>query len=211
MFGEGIHNYPEGYEEKPWCPYTQLVQIGVSLAGLEVTPDTFCYQRLENARYSGGAIHYFEGGDFYPEASCSKATKKLIEQLRIVSIKVEMPSEQATINKMDKTVYLSSKIEVADDYKEKKKVYDQRKMIIDRWRKVVFETSYSTTADEKNVHFRQLESSDDLTEEEIINNVKQFTEALQKIVGFKQNTIGWHIGEVKNCDQAPQTRHINKV
>lgn len=202
-----MHNYPEGYEKKPWCPNTKLVQICASLAGVELTPQTFCTETINDAHYSGGTIHWLESANFHPAASCAKVNQELIQQLKLAEKVVEAPSYTDTSQKIIDAKDLSAQLKIFRSYEKVMDEYEKRKTIIDRWRKVVFETSVSTTADEKNEHFRRFKSADELLEDEVVGKVKQFMESLEKIIGFEKETIGWWRGEVKNCPQAPKSRH----
>jgi hypothetical protein len=184
MLDERMHNYPEGYEEKPWCPNTKLVQICASLAGVELTPETFCTEELANARYSDGAFQWLEHGDFYPRASCAKVNRELIQQLKIVKEIVELPSDKEITLKIEDARDLPNKLKILRSYDEVKGAYDQRKAIINRWRNVVFETCCSTVEDENNKHFRQFKSVDELDEKEVIQKVNQFTSALIEITEY---------------------------
>lgn len=203
--GEAMHNYPEGYKEGPYCPYTKLVQISASLAGIELTPETFCTETLKNARFSDGAIHWLKQGDFYPRVSCVKVNQELVQQLKIVEKVVEAPSDKDTTEKIAEAKDLSAKREIFKSYEMSMEKYERRQSIIDRWRKIIFETSVSTTSDEKNPHFRQFKSADELSEEEIVGRVKQFTQALSEITGLQQE---WHIPDgAENCPQSPKHNH----
>jgi hypothetical protein len=204
MLGEAMHNYPEGYQEGPYCPQTKLIQIGALLAGIELTPETFCTEKMENPSY-GGPYHGLESVNFRPAASCTKVNQELFQQLETVKDIVKLPPEKEVLSKINDAKDLKAKWKIFESYDDTRIRYEQRKAIIDRWRKVVFETSVGTTEDEKNVHFRQFKSADELSEDEIIHKVEQFKAALLKIVGHEENT-GWLSGVVGNCSQAP-TRH----
>ena len=210
MFPYERANYPEGYKKEPWCPHTKLVQIGISLAGIEVNPNYFCYAEIQNPVYSDGAIHYFEGGDFFPKASCSIVNKALDSQLQVVAVQVEKPSEPEASTELHNAKSLAEKIEIIKTYEKAMNTYNERQKIMDRWRTVIFETCCSTTESEANVHFSQFKSADELSEEEIVGLVEKFKDALQKIVGHGKDTIGWHVGEVKNCNQAPRLHSYRK-
>jgi hypothetical protein len=206
MLGEAMHNYPEGYEEKPWCPNTKLVEICASLAGVKLTPQTFCTEELSNAHFSDGAIHWLKSGDFFPRVSCVKINRELIRQMEVVDEKVEAPSEEDTTRKISEAKDMSTKSEVFELYKQATDKYEKRKAIVDRWRKVVFETSVSTASDEKNEHFRQFNSADELSEDEIFDKVVQFTLALNKITGYEPDIVLGGGGAI-NCPKSPEHHH----
>jgi hypothetical protein len=206
MLGERMHNYPEGYKEKPWCPNTKLVQIGASLAGIEIAPEDFCTEELSNAHFSEGAIHWLKSGSFFPRVSCVKVEGELIRQMEIVDEEVEAPSNEEATRKINEAKDMPAKQEIFESYKKAMDEYEKRKAIIDRWRKVIFEVSVSTPADEKNEHFRQFKSADELPEDEIITKVEQFTSALNKITGYEPNVIKGS-GGAENCPQSPEHHH----
>ena len=207
MFDTEKHSYPQGYKEGPYCPNSTLVEICNSLAGNNVTPETFCTETIENARYSDGFVHYIESADFCPAASCAKATKQLVKQLEIVTNKIEPPSEDFVTNQMNNAKTVEDKIKIADSYKEIKQKYDERESIIERWREVIFKVCCSTTADKKNDHFWRFKSKDELTEEEVVGRVTSFSQALQKVFGHKENTFGWYNDDAINCPQSPHRYH----
>ena len=210
MFSEKYHNYPEGYEKTPWCPSTQLVQICASLAGVELTPETFCTETLEDARYSDGAIPWLKEGKFYPKPSCVKVNRMLLQQIDLAKTEINLPSDNEITLKIEYATDLKAKLKTLESYKKVKDMHDARESTINRWRNVIFETCCTTTSDEKNVHFRQFESADELTEEEITDKVTKFTEALNKIT--KYNPDPWFLdlglGAAKNCPQSPMPRSI---
>ena len=201
-----MHNYPEGYEEGPYCPYTKLVQITASLANIKFTPQTFCTEEVSNAQFSDGAIHRLKSADFYPRPSCLQINRVLTQQLEIVGNPVKAPSDEDATKKIAKAKDMPAKLKVFESYKKTKDAYERRKTIVDRWRKVIFETSVSTTSDEKNEHFRQFESENELPEEEIISRVTQFTSLLNKITGYVPNLILGGGGAI-NCPQSPEHHH----
>lgn len=207
MSREAMHNYPEGYEKKPWCPSTKLVQICASLAGMELTPEAFCTEELFNANYSENIFDWLERGDFLPKVSCMEVNRELIRQMEIVDEDVEAPSNEEATRKINEAKDMPAKQEIFESYKKAMDKYERRKVIVDRWRKVVFETSVSTTSDEKNEHFRQFKSADELSEDEIFDNVVHFTSALNKITGYVPNLILGGGGAI-NCPQSPEHRHV---
>ena len=178
------HNYPKGFEKKPWCPHTEVVNICALLTGEELTPQTFCYEQMRNPIYSDGAIHTLEHATFYPEASCAKINNKLHEQLDLV---INCPSNLVNETAADKTIQDN---------------ITKRKEIINRWREKIFKTYYSTPDGEKNGHPRQLEYTSQLTEEKIIDRVKQLAKSLRQIVGPHNN-------EAEHCPQSPHFRRYS--
>jgi hypothetical protein len=210
MLDERMHNYPEGYEEKPWCPNTKLVQICASLAGVELTPETFCTETIGNASYSDGILGWLERADFYPATSCVKVNQKLIRQLEAVKKIVGAPSDKDTTKKITEAKYLPTRLEIFRSYKKAVEEYEKRQTIINRWRNVVFETCCSTTKYEKNEHFRQFKSARELPEGEIIDKVKQFTSALNKITEYEPRFINLSCGEARNCHQSPSVHHFGR-
>jgi hypothetical protein len=211
MFTEIRHNYPEGHKDKPWCPRTQLVQIGAALTGLELTPDTFCTERLVNARFSGGAIHYLESGSYNPAASCAKINKELLSQLSTINSKIALPSEAKASVEINKAKGMVEKQKLFESYKSEKDKYDARQKIIDRWRGVIFETCCSTTADDENAHFRKFGSADELMEDEIVRYVKHFSKVFEELIGYEKNTLGWWSDAAKNCNQSPHDRSVGPL
>ena len=207
MLSESMHNYPEGYEEKPWCPNTKLVQICASLAGVELTPETFCTETIENAQFSEGVINWLERADFYPATSCVKVNQKLNRQLEVIRKIVKAPSDKDTTKKIAEAKDLPTRLEIFKSYEKAMEEYEKRQSIVDRWRKVIFETCCSTTKDEKNEHFRQFKSADELSENEILDKVRQFTSALNKITKYEPKFIDLSCGEAKNCNQSPSVHH----
>jgi hypothetical protein len=208
MLGESMHNYPEGYKEGPYCPYTKLVQITASLAGIELTPQTFCTEELSNARFSEGTISWLKSGDFYPRVSCVKVNRELVRQLEFLNEEVEdFPSDEEVTRRVNKAKDLSTKNDILESYKKTMDKYVKGAIILNRWRKVIFETSVSTLSDEKNEHFRQFKSADELSQEEIVNKVEQFTLALNKITGYEPNVIKGS-GGAENCPQSPGHHHV---
>ena len=210
MFPELMHNYPEGYKEKPWCPSTKLVQICASLAGVELTPETFCTETIENAVYSEGILNWLEKADFYPAASCVEVNQELDRQLRIVEKIAEAPSDSDTTQKIAEAKDMPAKLEIFRSYEKAMDGCERRKTIIDRWRRVVFETCCSTTKDERNEHFRRFKSAGELSEEEIIDRVRQFTSTLNKITEYKPRVIDLGCGKARNCRQSPSVRHTGR-
>jgi hypothetical protein len=208
MLDERVHNYPEGYEEKPWCPSTKLVQICASLAGVELTPETFCTETIKNAHYSGRAIQWLESADFHPAASCAKINHKLLDQLKLVKEEISLTPDNIINRELDQMKSFDAKKTVVDKYKPEREHYSKRQETFARWRNVIFETCCSTPDDEKNVHFRQIKSADELSEAEIIEKVEQFTQSLGEIVGYEEGTIGFYTGGVVNCPQSPHPGHF---
>lgn len=188
---EPHNNYPEGYEKKPWCPHTELVQTCASLTGVELTPNTFCTEELENARYSDGTPNYLVSGDFHPKASCARINLELCKQLKLAVQEVQLTPDNIVVEEFSEAETIDAKEAVSDKYFSERERYFKRQEIIDRWRGIIYE---------KDPHFRQLKSPDDLSEEEIINKVGQLEEDLQKIVCYHNN-------EAENCPQSPHFRH----
>jgi len=210
MLDERRHNYPKGFQEKPWCPNTELVQICASLAGIELTSEKFCTETIENARSSEGIAHWLESADFYPAASCVDVNRRLVRQLEVVNEKADAPSNEDTLQKIDGTKDLSVKLEAFEAYKKAQEKYEKRQTIVDRWRRVIFETSVSTTEDKENKHFRRFESESQLSETEVVDKVIQFLSALNKITGVEPHTIDLSCGKAKNCPQTPIIHHLGK-
>jgi hypothetical protein len=207
MFDERTHNYPAGYKEKPWCPHTQLVQIGASLAGIELTPETFCTERVENAVYLEGIPHWIDRADFIPAASCAKLNRELLEQLKLVKEEVLLTPDSVVNRELDRAAGFDAKKAVIDKYKSERERHSKKQEIFTRWRKVVFETSISTSSDENNEHFRQFKSADELSGDEIIDKVEQFTSALNKITGYEPDVVRSSRG-AENCPQSPKYHHV---
>jgi len=207
MLSERVQNYPEGYDKKPWCPYSKLVQISALLTGVELDPETFCYEEVEIPELSFGVLHLLRGARSTPKASCSILNKELAEQLKLVAEDVP-PVDEDKINKeIDAaTSYKAKKAVIAKHDPEREK-YLKKQEILGRWRNVIFETCVSTPEGETNVHFRQIKSSEDLAEEEILSKVKDFKKALGKIVGFPECSLEYMVGKVENCPQAPKHRY----
>lgn len=208
MFTETKHNYPEGYKEKPWCPNTQIILICASLANLPTDPETFCYEQIGNARYSRGQIPWLKSADYYPAASCAKIKRKLFEQLALAKVNLALTPTNAIEQEFEKAQTPEAKNKVLNKYGLEKELYFKKQETIERWRGVIFETCCSTPDDEKNVHFRQIKSPDELSESEIVDKVKQFTESLSKIIGYKEGTVGWYSNGAQNCPQAPEYYHL---
>lgn len=210
MLSESMHNYPDGYKEKPWCPSTKLVQICASLAGVELTPETFCTEELSNARYSEGTIHWFETGDFYPKASCVKVNQILVQQIDIIGKKIELPGEENIAEEIRSANSTADMLVVTTHYTQLKEDFGKRETILNRWRDIIFQTCCSTTSDEKNEYFRQFKTASELPEEEIIDRVKQFTSALNKITEYIPRAINLGCGAAKNCPQSPRVYHYRR-
>ncbi|MGA3291779.1 MAG: hypothetical protein ABSC49_01375 [Candidatus Microgenomates bacterium] len=211
MFDERRHNYPDDYEKGPYCPHTKLIQICASLTGVELTPENFCTEKMSNTRYSDGFIHYLESADFHPAASCAQLNHKLDQQIELAEKKISLTPDNIIKSKLDKINDISSIKKTADKYATEKELYLKKQEILTRWKTVIFKTSVSTTQDEKNVHFRQFKSEEELPDEEVLNKVKKFKAALEKITGFDKEQFGWYWGEVKNCPQAPTHHHYGPI
>jgi hypothetical protein len=206
MFDERMHNYPEGYEKKPWCPNTKLIQICASLANVKLTPETLCTEELYDARFSGGAIHWLESGSFLPKVSCINIECKLVQQIEIVDENAETPSDEEATRKINEAKDMHAKQEIFESYKQAMDKHERQKAIVDRWRKVIFETSVCTASDEKNEHFRRFNSADELSEDEIFDKVIRFARALHEITGYEPNIIKGN-GGAENCPQSPEHHH----
>ncbi len=212
MFPEKDHNYPEGYEKTPWCPNSKLVEICNSLAGLKPTPEYFCTNEIENGVWSGDMLNHLEIGDFVPNTSCHRSNLELVSQLKIVKGDVpHLPGDNEIKLKIEKANSKEEMSEIFKSYLSIKSKYDEKNTIIERWRKVIFEITCSTVGDEKNDHFRQFSSSDELSEKEIIEKVEQFTESLDEIVGYKEGTYGYYRGGAMNCPQSPSDGHFGPM
>lgn len=196
-------NFPEGDKNKPWCPSTKLIQLGALLAEVNLDPDSFCGEKMTDAHYSEGAIHYLESASFFPRVSCLNVHIKLISQMELVEQDIEEPSTLEIGTALGVATTPHEKAEISKEYAEKMEMYNKREQTIKRWRDVVFETSVTHTGDEPNVHFRQFESANDIPFDEIVGKVKSFIGALEKITGYKPMTINLH-GGAKNCPQSPR-------
>jgi hypothetical protein len=209
MLAETKRNYPEEYKKGPHCPHTKLVEICASLTGIELSPESFCYEQVENATYSRGAIPWLETADISAKASCIKVNKLLCRQLSTVSVEVNLPSGEEVQKKVDLAQDIDTKTKILEEYKTTKEKYTSRQDILDRWRKVIFNTSCATPADEPNPHFRSIKQGSDLTEEEIITKVRQFNSALTSITGYKPNTFFFGGEHAVNCHQTPRSYDVD--
>lgn len=198
-------NYPEGDKNKPWCPSTKLIQIGAQLAGVDLNPNTFCGEKMSDARYSDGAIHYLESANYYPRVSCLNVHMNLIDQMELVEQDIQEPTTGEIGKALGFANSPQEKAEISKEYTRKMEAYYKRECAIKRWKDVIFETSVSHKGDEPNPHFRQFETADDIPFEEVIDKVKGFIGALEKITGYKPMTISLH-GGAKNCPQSPRIR-----
>jgi hypothetical protein len=202
MLDERVHNYPEGYCMGPFCPQTKLIQISASLVGIELTAEDFCTQIMSDPNY-GGPYHGLESATLRPAASCSKVNQDLLKQLELVKEKISLTPDEVINQELNEVEDFDAKKAVIDKYTSERERYSKQQEILIRWRKVIFETSVGTTEDEKNPHFRQFKSADELSIDEIMHKVEQYKAALLKIVGHEENT-GWLHGVVSNCPQAPK-------
>jgi hypothetical protein len=207
MFDERAHNYPQGYKEGPHCPNSTLVEICNSLAGNDRTPDNFCTETMENPVFSRGIISLLKSADFYPVASCAISNKMLDRQLEFVKHDFILPTEEEIIAKSNGAKTVDEKAKVFKTFDIAKENFNSKKTIIERWRNVIFNTCCATTTDEENPHFRRFDSVSELTEDEIIDRVKSFADALQKIIGYKKESLGWWGNEADNCPRSPSGRH----
>jgi hypothetical protein len=207
--GDELHNYPEGYEKKPWCPHTKLINICASLAGSNIDPESFCYEKIKNPIYSGGAINWIIGGNLFPETSCVNVNWALVKQIKIAEMEIVLPAEFDVDTRISGAESFKERVEIVNTYTKTRAVYDERQSILKRWRKVIFETCCSTPSDEKNLYFRQIKSQDELSEEEIIGRVKHFTAALNKITGYNERLVRDKSAE--NCKQSPHFSQIGEI
>jgi hypothetical protein len=206
---EILHNYPSGCGKEHLCPYSDLVEICNSLSGLKVAPEEFCTETVENAQYSRGIISNLKSADLHPSASCARSNKLLLEQLETVGKIASLPSENEYMKRLQQAGNIEVVVGIASAYNVQKGAYEERKSIIKRWREVIFKTCCSTTDDKENHHFRRFSSENELTEEEIIGKVKQFSEALEEIVGYERKSVWWYLNQAKNCNRSPQQHRFS--
>jgi len=89
------------------------VQICISLTGIDLTPETFCYEHEETLARIVRPVSFIpllRVKNFYPEASCIEVNRILIKQWDIIGKKFNQPDEK-------------------------------KQVILARWRKVIFETN----------------------------------------------------------------------
>lgn len=203
-------NFPEGDANKPWCPSTKLIQIGAQLAGVDLDPNSFCGEKMSDAHYSDGAIHYLESANYFPRVSCLNVQMKLIDQMELVEQDIQEPTTEEMGSALESANSPQEKAEISKEYTRKMEAYYKRECAIKIWKDVIFKTSVSHKGDEPNAHFRQFESAEDIPFEEVVNKVKGFIEALGKITGYKPMTINFH-GGAKNCTQSPRMHDYHGI
>ncbi|QQG42050.1 MAG: hypothetical protein HYV90_01910 [Candidatus Woesebacteria bacterium] len=203
-------NFPEGHGEKPWCPHTKLIQIGASLAGIDLDPNTFCGEKMTNTHYSDGVIHYLEAATYYPTTSCKDVHVALLDQVQLVEQSIEEPNIKEFEMELETAVSSREKAAISDKFAEKMGNYQKREDTIERWRKTMFKISFSEKGDEPNPHFRQFDKPEDIPFEEIIGKVKDFIGALERVTGYKPATFSG-LGGAKNCPQSPRFHQYNRI
>jgi hypothetical protein len=202
MFDERVHNYPDGFEKKPWCPQTKLINICGDLAGVSYTPEGFCTQEHSSL------LDFLNGnGALYPKTACYRINLALADQLKTIGTNPQKPSQAEAERKVQSTHDINEQAEIIKKFKDKEDVYNRREEIIVRWRSVIYETCYTKPGDEANDHFEQVESADKLTDEDVVSKVRLFIKTLNKITGYKGDRyIDLGLGAAHNCPQTPHYR-----
>ncbi len=203
-------NYPEGHDGKPWCPQTKLIQIGADLVGKKLDPGTFCAEKMTDVHYSEGAIHYLEHATFSPKVSCLEVHIKLIHQMEIVKANIAEPDAEVAAAKIKFAKSVEEKVNIVEGMANNMKAYQERTDILKRWKNVIYETSVTHKGDEKNHHFRQFDSPNDIPLEEVIRKVEEYTAAFKKITGYEPFVFGG-LGGAKNCNQSPRMHEYRGI
>lgn len=201
-------NYPNGYKVKPWCPFTETVELGAQLAGLPVDPEKFCGQVMENAVYSHGLIPLLESADLSPRVTCLSAHMQLIQQLRRVEGAGDKPDEKKTRRALASTHSLGGKGEILDHYRNVKKKAETRAQILSRWRRVLLEEGGKSTENQPSHHFEN-RRPDQVTDNEVIEMVQQIEVGLKRITGYEPRVISLR-GGAQHCSQSPRYESLGK-
>lgn len=190
---EGRHNFPKDYDLKIYkltqqCPHFDLVQTCNRLAGRNTPPDEFCYEK-SNISIDNNFGQPLETEDFVSKASCAISNRILTFELEFVKRRIDPLNENEYLRKMDRALSIEEKGLIWGEIENNRKSVSRRTEIIQRWREIIFNTYCSAVNDEENQHFRKLSSSKELTEEEIIDIVSKFRDAIQKIVDHPKDTL----------------------
>jgi len=209
MFDERVHNYPDGFEKKPWCPQTKLINICGDLAGISYTPEKFCTQ--EHA----SLLDSLNGDSaLYPVTACYRINQALVAQMEILGTHPQKPSQEEAERKVQSTHDINKQAEIIKKFKEKEDIYNEREGTMTRWRQVIYENCYTKPGDELNEHFSQVASADELTDDDVLSKARIFIKVLQKITGIEPAkkgfvTIDLGMGAAHNCPQTPHYREAD--
>jgi hypothetical protein len=176
-FLKGGHFEPQNYSPKsgqePICPLYGIIDVAKEFTGID--PSSFyCGHMVEHVD-NIGLLSGRRGEDYNPHIICENIANDLELQIKTLQI------DDRDISKLlTKTVDSLTEKEL-EVISSAKKLTAKKKEILERFKLATFNvTKVHVNDNSKDIHFRPVNSLEDISDEEAVNAAKNFLKALQK-------------------------------
>lgn len=183
---------PENFLPKsgrePVCPLYGIIEVCGEFAGID---NFYCGNRVKHVD-NMGILSGRRGNDYIPRTICSEIENNLCTQIHF--LQVPAPDISKLLEKPTKDL-TSQEIEELSSARE---LEDNKKEILKRFKLATFNICKVHSNDNsKDLHFKPVDSPEDITDKEAIKTAGLFLEALQKQTSkCKQMPHGGFVGEM---------------